>query len=239
MKTMMMAVSLAAMATLPAAAQDAGIANPRGMVANFDAVNLGQVLTDLGIVWQERQTADGKPYIAASVGNQFSFNIIPAACLGAANNGCVGVNFLALFNGATPNAQSVSAFNQKYFFTSAGALPGGGGAYISRYEIADYGIPRGNVASSLATFVYLASQFRNEISSGSQTVSADGFAEDMSARYLNRVSAEAAGVDAAETEEGLGAVHLEGFEEAPAIVRIMMSTPGATKNKIENVGAKR
>lgn len=211
------------------------ISNPRGMVANFDAVNLGPVLTELGIVWQERQLSDGRPFIAASIGAALSFTILPAACLGAdGKSNCVGGNFITLFTGGSPNPQSVSAFNQKYVFTSAGMYSDGSSAFLSRYDIADYGIPRGNIASSIYTFFQLAQRFRDEIAS--KTVSADGYADDMSASALNIQSGESIGLNVAVATDGsMVGVHQASLEATPELVRRLINSDNAPRNKITNV----
>lgn len=238
-KTMMRlsAASVALATTLGAAGAQTQelISNPRGMVANFDAINLGPVLTELGIVWQERQTADGTPFIAASVGGALTFNIVPTACLSPdQRSGCVGVNLITTFTGGYANPQSVSAFNQKYWFTSAGLISDNSGAYLSRYEIADYGIPRGNVASSIGSYYALAQRFRDEIAA--KTVSADGYGDDMSASILTVRSAEAVGIDAAVKGDGTtAAIHQAGFEATPELVRKLIASENAPRNKITNV----
>jgi hypothetical protein len=211
------------------------ISNPRGMVTNFDAVNLGPVLTELGIVWQERQLSDGRPFIAASIGAALNFNILPAACLGAdGKTNCVGANYITLFSGGAPNPQSVSAFNQKYVFTSAGMYSDGSSAFLSRYDIADYGIPRGNVASSIYTFFQLAQRFRDEIAT--KTVSADGYADDMSASSLNIQSGETLGVNVAVAADGgMAGVHQASLEATPELVRRLINSDNAPRNKITNV----
>lgn len=211
------------------------ISNPRGMVANFDAVNLGPVLTELGIVWQERQLPDGRPFIAASVGASLGFNILPAACLGSdGKSNCVGANIITIFSGGAPNPQSVSAFNQKYVFTSAGVYSDGSSAYLSRYDIADYGIPRGNVASSIYTFFQLAQRFRDEIAT--KTVSADGYADDMSASILNVRAGEAIGIDATVAGDGtFASLHQASLEATPDLVRRLINSDNAPRNKITNL----
>lgn len=214
------------------------ISNPRGMVANFDAVNLGPVLTELGIVWQERQLSDGRTFIAASIGAALNFSIVPAACLSSdGRSNCVGMNVITLFTGGAPNPQSVSAFNQKYVFTSAGMYSDGSSAFLSRYDIADYGIPRGNVASSIYTFFQLAQRFRDEIAT--KTVSADGYADDMSAGALNVSSGKAIGVDVAVvTDSSTAALHQASLEATPELVRRLIASDNAPRNKISNITKK-
>jgi hypothetical protein len=210
------------------------IVNPRGMVANFDAANVGPVLTELGVVWQERQLADGQRFIAASAGGNLSFNIVPAACLGPNNTGCVGAQMFAVFTGSSANAQSLAAFNAKYAFTSVGALPDSNAIYISRYDIADYGIPRGNVASSVYSFFALAERFQQEVGGGATTVSVDGYAEDMAAAYLNRAAGEKAGV-ATVAVSNFATLHQAAFEATPMLVRALSNAENAPKNKISNI----
>jgi hypothetical protein len=210
------------------------IVNPRGMVANFDAANLGTVLTELGVVWQERQLADGQRFIAASAGGNLSFNIVPAACLGPNNTGCVGAQMFAMFTGKPATAQSLAAFNASYAFTSVGALPDSSAVYISRYDIADYGIPRGNVASSVFSFFALAERFQQEVIGGTTTVSADGYAEDMSAAYLNRAAGEKAGVVSA-AASNFATLHQAAFQATPVLARALAESDNAPKNKISNI----
>ncbi|MBI1393251.1 MAG: hypothetical protein GC152_10975 [Alphaproteobacteria bacterium] len=223
-----------------AAAQDAEISKPRGIVANFDATHLGPVLDELGIAWQERRTDDGGRYIRASVGTAFAFNIVPSACGDSvALTDCVGVSFIALYGGPQMNYQTVSAFNQRYAFTTAGVLPGGRDAFISRYEIADYGIARGNVASSIANFAYLADRFKNEISSGVTTVAQEGFVSDMSENALNRkVAVAMGGEDEALAHAAPAVRHRAAFEAVAEAVRMLNATEQAPKNKIQNAVAK-
>lgn len=221
----------------PASAQGAEIARPRVVIDNFDAANLGPVLDDLGIIWQERRTDDGGRYLRASVGSKFAFNIVPSACADSVQlSGCVGVSFIALYGGPQMNYQTVSAFNQRYAFTTAGVLPGGTDAFIARYEISDYGIARGNVASSIANFVYLAERFSNEIASGARTVSQEGYVSDMSENALNRRVAVAMGADEAEPDATApSARHRVAFETVAEAVRLLSVTDGAPKNKIGNL----
>lgn len=240
MTKMMMRASLGALALAVSAGAASAqteelISNPRGMVTNFDVVNIGPVLTELGVVWQERQLADGRVFIAASIGAALSFNIVPAACLGAdGKSNCVGANLITLFTGGSPNPQSVSAFNQKYVFTSAGMYSDGSSAFLSRYDIADYGIPRGNIASSIYNYFTLAQRFRDEI--GTKTVSADGYADDMSAAALTIESGKQVGFDVAVSTDGsMAAVHRASLEATPELVRKLLASDNAPRNKITNI----
>jgi hypothetical protein len=232
----MIFAALAACAVLGATAtaeQDI-VSNPRGMVPNFDAQNVGPVLTELGAVWQEGVAGDGQRYIQASVGDGLYLNLIPAACEGDTGKNCVGLSTVAFFSSDAINYQTIAAFNQRYRFAAAGIAADGKTAYISRYDIADYGIPRGNLASSVANLAYLASIFRQEIASAGKTVSLEGFAEDMSSRLLNARGVEAMGGSVAALTR-----HQKAFEQSAEIIQILMLDKETPQNKIENIGAKR
>lgn len=219
------------------AAQDSEISDPRRNIPDFDAQHLGPVLDDLGVTWQERRTDDGGRYIRASVGTSFAFNIVPSACEDQYElTSCLGASFIALYGGAPLNYQTVSAFNQRYAFTTAGVLPGGRDAFISRYEIADFGIARGNVASSLANFIYLAERFKNEITNGVTTVAQEGYASDMAEASLNQKVALAMGA-APERPTSRALRHRAAFEAVADAVRLLNASDAAPKNKISNISA--
>ncbi len=225
--------ALACLAFGASAFAQSGISNPTGVVKNFDPANLGPVLSELGVVWQERQTSDGRTYLAANIGGQLSVAFLPQACLDGGARNCVGLNTYAEFNGVSVNPQTIAAFNQKYWFVAAGVTSDNRGAFISRYDIADYGIARGNIKSSLENFVVLALKLREELRTGSKTVSLDGYAEDLSSNLLNRRGFEAMGGEVAKTS--LVDHHLADFEATPEFVKMFVSDPDAPKNKILNV----
>lgn len=213
-----------------ATAMAQGISNPAGTVRNFDIASLGPVLTDLGVQWEQRSGPEGQPFIVADVAGVF-VNIVPAACQGGAGNGCVGAQTFALFESPAVSQQSINAFNLRYAFLSAGPLSNG--YYLSRYDIADFGIARGNVQSSLASFRSIAANASTELSGGSQTVSTVGYADDMSAGVLNDASARAIGVD---TSHASGSdLHLREIRAMPEFVKAFAASGAAAYNKIENV----
>lgn len=233
----LLAAAAALIAGLGAAsAQDQElVSNPRGMAANFDIANIGPILTEMGAVWQQRQTSEGRPYLVVSIGGEIVLTIAPAACLGENFTNCVGMSAVALFSGGGLNYQTVTAFNQKYAFTTAGIVEDGTGAYLSRYEIADYGIPRGNFASSLYNLAVLVDRFRQELATSGQTVSLEGYADDLSSRLLNtRALTSLAGREAFQPLTR----HDIAFEETAELVEMLLSDKDAPKNKIQNVTGK-
>lgn len=214
-----------------ASAQSELISNPSSTLPNFDVETLGPTLSELGIVWQPRATEDGKTYISANIGGQLTFLIEPTACRGPGQVNCVGMNMIALFEGKA-NSQTVYAFNDHYAFASSGLDPSGS-AYISRYEIADYGMPRGNFATSVTVFAALAEQLRNDLFTSAQTVSLDGYSDDLSSLLLNRHALTTlTGVEAVlETDF---ARHQIGFEESALQIKNLIADKRTPRNKIKN-----
>ena len=206
------------------------ITNPSGTVRNFDAANLGPVLTELGMPWQiQTNSQTGQPGIAVSYDN-IIFYIVPAACQGQNFTNCIGAQIFALFTSEPVNQQTVNAFNLRYSFGSTGPLQNG--FYVSRYEIADFGIARGNVESSIDSFVNLTVLANREFTSGANTVSALGFADDMSAGLLNEASARAIGVEQPFAGGVVG--HMREVREMPERIRAFAASPEARFNKIDN-----
>ncbi|MEM1398069.1 MAG: hypothetical protein AAGH38_11565 [Pseudomonadota bacterium] len=230
-----------AISSLSAVAAQSGsafeIRNPRGTIENFDTEHLGPVLTDLGIAWAEQVLPTGGRYLKAAVGTSFTFQIVPAACTDKVDlTGCTGMSLVALYEGDGVNYQTVSAFNQRYGFTSAGVLGGGRDAFLSRYEIADYGIARGNIASSIANFAYLAERFEAEISTGAKTVSQEGYLSDLAEGSLNAKVVATMGVaPKLNTRQPNSSRHEVGFEAVADAVVMLHASKRSAKNKISNI----
>ena len=207
------------------------VANPTGTIPNFDSGSIGPILNELGVTWQTGALENGNPLIAANAGGDLIFYMMPTVCGGAGNTSCIGMNMVAIFEG-NANPQTVSAFNYRYAFASAGIDPSGS-AYISRYDIADYGLPRGNLASSILNFVGLADKFQKELASADRTVSLEGYADDLSASYLNRVGVkQMTGVELGAKD--LIERHQQGFEETANEIKKLISDKKAPRNKIDN-----
>ncbi len=230
-----LAAGVAATIGAAAAQQDSAISNPNGMVPNFDIATMTPILTELGLEVSTRQTNEGKAFIAARYApSNFTFNIIPAACQNNGVSNCIGVTTLALYTGANFNAQSVMAFNERYHFISTGKSSDGSNAYILRYEIADFGIPRGNIASSIGNFLVLSDKFTKEVSTSSPTANQIGYADDLSAKYLNGRGLDDMSGEAQAIASRLDS-HQIGFEEIPELVKQLMNDDSAARNKVTNI----
>jgi len=228
--------ALAVSATLssaPAMAQNSmgsGLTNPTNIVSSFNVQTVGPVLNELGMPWEVRQLNNGMQYIVAAAG-QASFVIQFNACESATS--CAGMLTVTFFSGGNPNPQTVQAFNARTPFVTAGADQDGD-AYVSRYDIADYGIPRGNIASSIVNFLASAQMFSEQLAQAHQTVSLDGYASDLSASHLNNKAFEnLTGEKIAPNNPAMR--HQVAAEESAELIQMLLKDSTVPTNKITNV----
>ena len=214
-----------------AMAQTPPVAQPTELIASFDTQTVGPVLNELGAVWQAQQ-ANGQTFIAANANGEINFLLVPAACKGPNNTNCVGLSMVAIFEGAA-NPQTVTAFNYRYAFASAGLDPSGA-AYIKRYEISDYGMARGNLATSILVFIEQARMLHSELSTARRTVALEGQADDLSARALNRSVLNA--ISGAQGQAGNAIdAHQIGLDMTAEQIKFFIENKSAPRNKIENL----
>jgi hypothetical protein len=209
-------------------AADSPLSNPSTVVKSFSVQSVGPVLNELGVPWQVSQLDNGTQFIVAASGSM-QFILFFTVCNGA---DCMGMQAVTFFTGANANPQTVQAFNVRYPFGTAG-IDQDRVAYVSRYDIADFGIPRGNIASSVVNFLGLSEMFASELASAGQTVSLDGYAGDLAAAQLNKGSLNHfAGVDSAFTLQA--EQHREGFEQGAEMIRMLLEDDKTPRNKIQN-----
>ena len=209
-------------------ATGSSLSNPETVVRKFSVQTVGPVLNELGMPWQVRQLDNGAQYIHAASGSM-QFILFFTVCNGAE---CSGMQAVTFFSDANANPQTVQAFNVRYPFGTAG-IDQNGAAYVSRYDIADYGIPRGNIASSVINFLGLAEMFVSELANAHQTVSLEGYADDLSSSSLNRQGlSHFTGVDTAMSMQA--DAHRDGFEQGAEMIRLLLKDESAPRNKIQN-----
>lgn len=212
-----------------AMSSNGGLTNPETVVRKFSVQTVGPVLNELGMPWQVGQLSNGAQYIHAAAGGM-QFIVLFTACQGAE---CSGMQTLMLFGASNANPQTVQAFNVRYPFATTG-LDQEGAAYVSRYDIADYGIPRGNIASSIVNFLMLSEMFAGELANAHQTVSLDGYAGDLSSAHLNREQlGHVSGAETGFTNQS--DQHKDGFEQGAEMVQMLLKDKNAPRNKITNV----
>lgn len=185
------AVAALSMVAAPAYAQSNAIAptsgetsvsNPTGLISNFDAETILPLLGELGLSTQGATLPDGRKIILASAPNGLKFELTPTAC-NDENTGCSGLHTVALFKSNAPS-RTVAAFNYRYAFVSTG-VDDSGVAYVSRYDVADFGTPRGNLAVSIQNFLHMASVFDRHLYEATNTVEKDALDSDLAANGLN------------------------------------------------------
>ena len=208
-------------------APDVQIEAPRNLIPNFDAMNLAPVLDDLGARYELRRMEDGRPFLAVSFDDDFAFNLVPTACLSSDFSRCIGVNIVAIYSAGGLNAQTISAFNQSNAFASVGWYEREKSLFLLRYDIADYGIPRGNLASSLAQFIATAARLQTEIETRPKTVSLYGYADDVLAGSLNRKGLAAMGA-----RPKTAGAHEASLSEATGLIEALFQA-GAAVNTVD------
>jgi hypothetical protein len=164
--------------------------NPCALVENFSPHAIERLLRDMG-AQTEIAALNGQSLVYARIdgadgAKDFDFIVAPRACRTEAPESCIGATIAAFFRVDAPPPQTIAAFNQRYPFAFAGAGPDGRDAFLSRYEIADYGAPRGNLRASIERFAALAARFEAALADAAPTADARGFASDLAARDLNR-----------------------------------------------------
>ncbi len=214
------------------AAQAPVVANPTTVLKNFDIQRIGPVLTELGVTWQTVTASDGTNAVVANYAGVINFYMQPTACQSVGGSNCVGLLIFSPYEGSA-NPQTVRAFNDRYPFTRT-TLDASGGAFITRYDIADYGVPRGNVAHSITNFLTLANRFQSELSSASQTVSLEGYADDLAASSLNLVGLKNLTGETAHASLP-NERHQQSFDEATDNIVRLIADKSLPRNKIKNL----
>ncbi|NWH09446.1 MAG: YbjN domain-containing protein [Alphaproteobacteria bacterium] len=119
----------------------------------FDAAEISALLIEMGMKdVRISKNANGQDEVLAASEDGLKFNAIPAAC--QANTGCLGLDLYAWWTAddgkLTP--EQANNFNKNYRFAKA-YVNEAGEIYLSRYVIADYGIPRDNLKVEIYAFL--------------------------------------------------------------------------------------
>lgn len=207
------------------------VSDPGKLFYDYDVENVIPVLQEIGFKWEGRTAPDGTKIIKASAPNGLIFFLRPTSCRKGANSGCAGINMVAAFQGDV-DQRTVNSFNYRYAFSSAG-VDEGGAAYISRYEIADYGVPKGNFALSMLVFLDQATFFSDTLATATKTVSTDSFAGDLAANSLN-MQAILADQKMAKNATSAIQAHQISLEETTKFVSVLMEADKLTPGKIVN-----
>lgn len=126
------------------------VRNPTVSIPNFDVASVSPIITEMGYNWTTKTTQSGKQFLVVDIRN-IKIILLPSACREGGNSACVGLQSVAYFNGQRLSPGLVWRFNNDNPFAYIG-LEGDEGFYIRRYDIADFGTPRGNVEASIQNF---------------------------------------------------------------------------------------
>lgn len=225
MITSILALTAGAMFAAPADGSSADLVSaPTELIANYDLDTLEGLLRELGLA-SKKGLSNGEPYLAARY-RDLDFIVTPEACRGEAKTDCRGAHLIAVFQGRAFDQRAVNRFNATFAFASAGLDPSGD-AFISRYEICDYGAPRGNFALGVAVFVNLALRYRDMLS---ETAPAEARAQTVS---LSETAQEAGLRQSAIHFDGGAAFSLlEDSEAAVARRGRLIADPATPRNRL-------
>lgn len=224
-----LAMGIAAAQSNSLAIEKAPVSNPSQLLESFDAVSILPILDEMGLKYQGAKLPDGQKIILAAAPNGMKFQLTPTAC-DASGEKCRGLHMLALFKSNAPS-RTVAAFNYRYAFVSTG-IDDSGVAYVSRYDIADYGTPRGNLAVSIANYLHMASTFDRHLYEATNTVQGPTDS-DLAANGLN-MQGILANASLAQ-QVGLSASsHEVSFEALSGVVDTFVKADGLAPGRIVN-----
>lgn len=137
--------------------------DPRTNVASFTPENI--VTAAQAVNFQTEILSDGtNKAVGISAPNGAKFIAQPTTCQKPNQVDCFALSLFGIFRGWQPSLQQVNYFNKHRSFTKA--YLDETDAILVRYEIADYGIPLGNISSNIANFAAIANQFQQFLESG-------------------------------------------------------------------------
>ena len=177
----MVAVSGAASAESDALRTSSKIRNPSAPLTSLHAEALIPVISQLGFEYEGVMLPGGEKALLVETATGSRFQITPMAC--DTTGRCRGMHMVAMFE-TKVDRRTVMAFNDRYAFVSAG-MTGDNLAYLARYEIADFGLPRGNIAVSIDVFLETARLFVEHLEAATGKLKQAPAGSDLAANGLN------------------------------------------------------
>jgi len=138
--------------------------DPRTNVASFTPENIVTAAQAVNFRTEILSNGTNKA-VGVTAPNGMKFIALPTTCQKPNQVDCFALSLYAPFQGWQPSLEQVNYFNKHRRFTKV--YIDEGVAILSRYEISDFGIPIGNISSSLTNFASVASQFKQFLDSGS------------------------------------------------------------------------
>lgn len=187
MRTLVIAVAAAFTAIGAASAQSNAlgtsgkIRNPSSPLTSLHAEALVPIIEQMGFDYEGATLPGGEKALLVTAQNGTRFQVTPMAC--DRSRRCRGMHLVTMFE-ADVDSRTVAAFNDRYAFVSAG-MSNDRVAYLARYEIADFGMPRGNVAVSIEVFLETAELFTEHLRKATPGLKQAPDGSDLSANGLN------------------------------------------------------
>ena len=209
--------------------KDVPVSNPGELLPSLHAEAVVSVLDEMGIEYQGATLPNGQKVLLAKAKNGIKFQLTPTAC-DKGGLRCRGISMVALFKSNAPD-RAISAFDQHYVFVSAG-MQDEGVAYLTRYDLADFGIPKGNLAVSLMNYVHMATIFDRHLYEATNTVALPS-ASDLSGESLN-MKAILASSDLANSLGYSEESHQVSFELLPDVVNTFVKADDLAPGRLVN-----
>lgn len=209
--------------------KDVPVSNPGELLPSLHAEAVVSVLDEMGIEYQGATLPNGQKVLLAKAKNGIKFQLTPTAC-DKGGLRCRGISMVALFKSNAPD-RAISAFDQHYVFVSAG-MQDEGVAYLTRYDLADFGIPKGNLAVSLMNYVHMAAIFDRHLYEATNTVALPS-ASDLSGESLN-MKAILASSDLANSLGYSEESHQVSFELLPDVVNTFVKADDLAPGRLVN-----
>ncbi|MEE4208957.1 MAG: YbjN domain-containing protein [Parvularcula sp.] len=165
----------------PALGTSSKIRNPSAPLTSLHAEALIPIITQMELSYEGVTLPGGQKVLLVQAPDGAKFQVTPTAC--DQQGRCRGLHISSMFK-TDADRRTVSAFNDRYAFVSAG-MTEDKVAYLTRYEIADFGMPRGNLAVSLEVFIETAALFAEHLGSAERGLKGAPHASDLAATGLN------------------------------------------------------
>jgi len=166
-QTKLIALASAAAMAIAAGPLAAAPMSSSQMLASFTPNDLMAIAQSIGYTAEPLSTdspisGQSPSFVGITASNGAKFFAMPMACNSAGK--CIGLSLEAIYSGGGYPLSTANDFNNAHVFTQA-YITSDGAAHLSRYEIADSGIPVGNVVVNYQTFAGLIPQFSATLSS--------------------------------------------------------------------------
>jgi len=156
--TLLLIFAAPALGMMTAKAADT-VEDAYGIMNNLAASELMPLMTELNLSPEYRTRDEGEDYLfLTDADSGLSFYAVPSACT---DGKCVGIEFLVPLSNRQISSEAVDKY-KKISFIKVNNMEADNYVSVSRYEIADYGIARGNLQASIENLLVLAKRVREE-----------------------------------------------------------------------------